>query len=279
MAGTTLANYLRNKVAGMTARFRIGKNSALEQLTEDWGFSFAIAERILEIAREIGPGYPDTEPVEDGLIRVTFHGRSHERPHGHLYSIEPDVGPPRKTGESSRGKPPAKVAGHAVTEYTNPTKPVPTRRESPMPPRGRNAKAAEQEEEVQEAAAPDFSHHLTKDLSPTMSDYGDWFHENVTDIDELGKTDPGRLLALGSSLYPHFQKSDLNQSNRAARQATRQAAAPANGAGEEEEETPKPARGRGAKPAATAKTEAAPKPAPPRRGRAAAATASAAAPY
>ena len=187
--------------------------------------------------------------------------------------------PPRKTEESSRGKTRAKVAGHAVTEYTNPTKPVSRqRRESPMPPRGRNARAAEQEEEVQEATAPDFSHHLTKELSPTMSDYGDWFHENVADIDELGKTDPGRLLALGSSLYPHFQKSGLNQANRAARQATRQAAAPANGAGEEEEAAPKPARGRGAKPA-VAKTEAAPRPAPPRRGRAAAATASAAAPY
>jgi hypothetical protein len=149
-----------------------------------------------------------------------------------------------------------------------------------MPPRGRNAKAAEPEEEVQEAAAPDFSHHLTKDLSPTMSDYGDWFHENVTDIDELGKSDPGRLLALGSTLYPHFQRSDLNQANRAKRQAQRQAAAPANGAGEEEETAPKPARGRGAKPAPAAEkpAAAAPKPAPPRRGRAAAA-ATAAAPY
>jgi hypothetical protein len=135
-----------------------------------------------------------------------------------------------------------------------------------MPPRGKRAAAAVVEEpEVEEVEGNPFDHHLTKDLSPTMADYGDWFHENVTDIDELGKTDPGRLLALGSTLYPHFQKSPLNQERRAARKTERAAAAPA----EEAEEAPAPRKGRGA----TTKTAAAatPKPGPRRGGRAAAA--------
>jgi hypothetical protein len=122
-----------------------------------------------------------------------------------------------------------------------------------MPPRGkRAAQTAPAVEEVEETEVDEnpFDHHLTKDLSATMSDYADWFHENVTDIDDLGKTDPARLLALGSTLYPHFQRSPLNQERRAARKAERQSAEPA----EEAEAAPAPARrGRGAAtaPAAT----------------------------
>jgi hypothetical protein len=131
-----------------------------------------------------------------------------------------------------------------------------------MPPRGKRAAAAVVEEpEVEEVEGNPFDHHLTKDLSPTMSDYADWFHENVTDIDELGKSDPGRLLALGSTLYPHFQKSDLNQNRRAARKEERAAAAPAA-----EEEAPAPARAKGR--GTATKTAAAPaKAAAPARGR------------
>jgi hypothetical protein len=140
-----------------------------------------------------------------------------------------------------------------------------------MPPRGKRAAAAVVEDPVEveevEEGNP-FDHHLTKDLSPTMSDYGDWFHENVADIDELGKTDPGRLLALGSTLYPHFQKSPLNQKRREARKTERATAAPAE---EAEEEAPVPARkGRGAATKAPA-TAAAPKSGPRRGGRTAAA--------
>ncbi len=140
-----------------------------------------------------------------------------------------------------------------------------------MPPRGRKAAAAPVEPEEQEEAEQEgqFDRHLTKDLSPTMSDYADWFHENVADIDELGKSDPGRLLALGSTLYPHFQKSDLNQGRREARRTDRAAA---NGA-EEEPEPAKPApRGRkpaagAAAPARSAAKPAAAAPARPARGR------------
>jgi hypothetical protein len=134
-----------------------------------------------------------------------------------------------------------------------------------MPPRGkRAAQTAPAEPEVEEVDEVDdnpFAHHLTKDLSPTMSDYGDWFHENVADIDELGKTDPGRLLALGSTLYPHFQKSPLNQKRREARKTERAAAAPAEEP--EEEAAPAPRKGRGT----TAKTPVPTKGTAPARGR------------
>jgi hypothetical protein len=150
-----------------------------------------------------------------------------------------------------------------------------------MPPRGRRASAppVEPEEDAVEEteAGGEFDHHLTKNLSPTMQDYAEWFHGTVTDIEKLGKTDPDRLLALGSTLYPHFQKSDMNQERREARKAERASAV----ADEEPEEepAPKPAkRGRTAAPAAAAKPAAA-KPAAPARAKRGRPAAAAEAPY
>lgn len=189
-----------------------------------------------------------------------------------------DVTGPKK---SSSGRP-ERLAQHPRLDYTRSNKPptatTPNKTEKAitMPPRGRKATAAAAPvvEEPEETDAGQFDHHLTKDLTDTMTLYGDWFHENVADINELGASDPGRLLALGSTLYPHFQKSDANQRMRAARKAER---ASSNGDAEEPEEAPAPARkGRAARTAVAAKPVAAAPAKPARRGRA---SASAEAPY
>jgi len=115
---------------------------------------------------------------------------------------------------------------------------------------------------------PDFEIYLTKDLSATMTDYGTWFEDNVADLD---KVDPARLLALGSTLYPYFQKSDFNVQRRQERRDAR-------AADSTPEPTPEPTparRGRGSKNTAKAGT-----PAPAgRRGRGGRQTAGSAAAY
>lgn len=237
-------------------------------LQDKYGFEEDRAGRILEIAWRVGP---NSEPVEGGLITVTYFGRPGGSWAQSYFEIVENIG---KNSSSRRS---GKVAAKPPMDYsiTNRNTPVarttsPMRKERVMPPRGRKAAAAPVEPEEQAAVeeAGLYDHHLTKDLSPTMSDYGDWFHENVADIDELGKSDPGRLLALGSTLYPHFQKSDLNQNNREARRAARAASAPVVEEDVEEEAPAKPAaRGRAPKATAPAGNGATPKPAAP-RGRA-----------
>lgn len=182
------------------------------------------------------------------------------------------IGGPESKKSSSRR--PERLARQRRMDYNRrnvkpptPETPNRTRTAKTMPPRGRKAAAAAPVvEEPEESTAGQFDHHLTKDLSDKMLAYGDWFHENVADINEMGANDPGRLLALGSTLYGQFQKSDVNQQMIANSKAERAAS---NGHAEEPEETPAPAPRRG-KAAAAAK----PAPAAPartaRRGRAAA---------
>ena len=109
-----------------------------------------------------------------------------------------------------------------------------------MPPRGRRAAAAPAPEP--EVEAEDYSKYLEKDLTPTMSDYADWFEENVAPLADL---ELDRILALGTTLYPKFQKSEFNVSRRDARRAERASAG-------EPEEAAAPARGRGRGRAASA---------------------------
>jgi hypothetical protein len=133
-----------------------------------------------------------------------------------------------------------------------------------MPPaRGRRAAtqpAPAPEPEPENNGQVDFQKYLDKDLSPTMSDYVDWFEENVASLDDVPVD---KILALGSSLYPHFQKSEFNVSRREARKAER--------APEPEPEPAKPAArsGRRGRPAAQPEPEPEPEPtpAPARRGR------------
>lgn len=138
-----------------------------------------------------------------------------------------------------------------------------------MPPRGRKPAPAPEPETAEEAE--DFSRYLEKDLSPTMTDFVVWFENNVADLSEL---DTDRILALGTTLYPKFQKSQFNIDQREARRAAREAG---NGS-EPEEEAAQPVRGRG-RPAKSAEPA---EPAKPTRGRGrqrATAGASASSPY
>jgi hypothetical protein len=122
-----------------------------------------------------------------------------------------------------------------------------------MPPR-KGSRQTAPPPEPEANGETDFAPYLSKDLSATMADYATWFDENVADVAALGKSDPDRLLALGSSLYPHFQKSAFNQERRAERRAARTEPEP-----EPEPAAPARGRGRGRAPAAAA--------APPARGR------------
>jgi hypothetical protein len=224
---------------------------AIAILRSQYGFSEKFARTLLAQAAADGKALHGI-PNGRGHVSVIRMGRGGYRVEKHSEKSPAAIAMPgRMRYTSGNAKPRTITPGKAKT----------------MPPRGRKAAAVPAAvEEPAEVEGNPFDHHLTKDLSATMSDYGDWFHENVADIDELGKTDPGRLLALGSTLYPHFQKSDLNQSRREARKTERAAAAPAEEP--EEEAAPAPRKGRGA---ATKTAAAAPKPGPRRGGRAAAA--------
>lgn len=237
----------------------VSAESALAILKGIYRFSDDTAKKIINRAWHDGESVHGN-PSGPGHIYITSLGNGR-------YSVA------RNSGKISGNRPgilaqPGRMDYNRVRRAKPVNSPNPYGKAIIMPPRGRRAAAAapvEPEPEPAEETAGQFDHHLTKDLSPTMQDYGDWFHQNVADIDELGKTDPGRLLALGSTLYPHFQKSDLNQERRAARKSGRAAAADPES---EPEPAPAPARGRrtvAAAPAATA-------PAKPRRGRAAAAS-------
>jgi hypothetical protein len=140
-----------------------------------------------------------------------------------------------------------------------------------MPPaRGRRstAAAAAPPAEPESNGEVDFQKYLDKDLSPTMSDYVEWFEDNVASLEDVPID---KLLALGSALYPHFQKSDFNIDRREARKAAR---APEP----ETEPAAKPARGRPRR-AAAPEPEPEPAPAPARKGRGRAKAAAAEAPY
>jgi hypothetical protein len=242
---------------GVVTGSRISSNEAIRQLAKLYGFDKAKAERALEVARRVGP---DAEPVANGYITITYQGRSLNVPHYAKYVIE------THTGKSA-----GKVAHLPPMKYNRESdvKPIISQRKAKaMPPKRTRAAAVvvEEPEEVEEEEGGQFDHHLTKNLSPTMQDYAVWFEENVAALDDV---DPARLLALGSSLYPHFQKSDLNQERREARKAAR-ASAVEEDDDEEVEETPpaKPAKRTGRTAAApAAKSSAAPAKAPARRTR------------
>lgn len=114
-----------------------------------------------------------------------------------------------------------------------------------MPPaRGRRAPAPPVEPEPVNGEV-DYGTYLDKAPTAKMTDYATWFEDNVASLKELGKSDPARLLQLGSTLYPHFQKSEFNIEQSEKRRAERSAPEP------EAEAPARTQRGaRGAKPAA-----------------------------
>jgi hypothetical protein len=141
-------------------------------------------------------------------------------------------------------------------------------------PRTRTAPAPEPE--VTEDEVRDYSTYAEKPITATMTDFADWIVEEVFGGDQkaFDNAEPTRLVSLAGTLRMEFQRSELNKTRRAERQAARVAG---NDAEEGEEETaPAPRATRGRAAAAPAAATATPTP-PRRRGRPAAATA--AAPY
>jgi hypothetical protein len=195
---------------------------ALDRLTRDCRFAEERARRILNIAWEFGN---KAEPCPGGYVHVFYQGPGNG---GHLFSVVEHIGdsPRRKvaTGEIkdyTQGK--TEMPGQSGRATTN-------RRENKMP-RGRTRTAPEPEVAAANGEAEDFGKYLDKPLTATMEDYVTWFEDNVAKLEEVPVD---KLLALGSTLYPKFQKSDFNISQREARAAER----------EPEPEPAKPTRGR-----------------------------------
>jgi hypothetical protein len=157
--------------------------------------------------------------VRDGFITLRYHGLSR-------FSLEDNTGVKKVVNR--------RKLGYSSSRTHN--EPARKGKTVMAPAKGRRAAAPAPEPEPVNGEV-DFSTYLSKDLSATMADYAQWFDDNVTDVAALGKADPDRLLALGSSLYPHFQRSQFNIDRRAERRAARTA--------EAEPEPAAPARGRG----------------------------------
>jgi len=238
-----------------------------QELMDKYGYTHDAANDVLRYTvRAKAERNHDSEwktPHSEGFITVRYHGLS------------------RFTVEDHREFPRKRVAQQREMEYNRRSKGLPDRnrqdrRGTHMPPaRGRRstAKVEPPEVEASQNGEVDYQKYLDKDLSPTMSDYVEWFEDNVAALEDVPVD---KLLALGSSLYPHFQKSEFNISRREERRGAR---AP------EPEPEPEPAKpagraGRGRGRAAAPEPEPEPAPAPARRGRGrSAAKAGAEAPY
>jgi len=194
----------------------------------EWFAESAIRETILPITARDRKRPSKEWKTDDGYVTVRYHGLSR-------FSLEDH------TGNTHRNR----VAKAAPARYI-PSKANVTheRMGRKMPPaRGRRQAAPAPEPQNGEV---DYQLYLTKDISDTMTDYITWFEDNVAKLEDVPID---RLLVLGSSLYPHFQKSDFNIAQRTARRAARTPAP------EPEPAAPAPARGRGrGKPAAKAGT-------------------------
>jgi hypothetical protein len=206
-----------------------------ECLMDQYGITSRQADEIIRFTVQDTVNKSKEWKVENGFITLRYHGLSR-------FSLEDNTDVKKVVNRRSLGY--SSTRTHK-TPSARKGMDMPPRRGTPAPP-----------PEPEANGEVDYSTYLTKDLSATMADYATWFDENVADVAALGKSDPDRLLALGSSLYPQFQKSDFNIARRAERRAARSAETPP------EPEPAAPARrgGRG-------RTAAPPAAAPARGGR------------
>jgi hypothetical protein len=201
--------------------FRISGETALLRLTRDCKFEDWRALRILEIARDY---QLKREPCPGGYVEVQCHGRVTRYrdetvfPDHYLFSVIENV------GETPRRK----VATGEIKDYTQGnTDPKPgrpgraqsTSRRKEMPRGSRARTAPEPEVAEQNGDAEDFGKYLDKPLTATMEDYVTWFEANVARLEDVPVD---KLLSLGSTLYPKFQKSDYNIQRREERAAARE---------------------------------------------------------
>jgi hypothetical protein len=222
---------------------------------DEFGFDYDDANYVIATTAQntTSPNSEWKTPHAEGFITLRYHGLSRFTLEDH--TEKPDKPLPIKGrleyNRSGKGLPDGKKAS---TSH---------RRDTHMPPaRGRRAATAPApapEPEPEANGQVDFQKYLDKDLSPTMQDYVEWFEQEVASLDDVPVD---KILVLGSSLYPHFQKSDFNIERREARKSARQPAP--------EPESAKPAakgRSRRAAPEPEPEPEPDPAPAPAKRGR------------
>jgi hypothetical protein len=202
---------------------------ALRRLTDDCRFPEAKARRLLNIAWEFGQ---KAEPCPGGYVHIWYHGKDDTEQY--VFSVVEHIGPDAKKGLA---KPAEK--GYTQRKQTKASGASRTKKGNTMPPRGRRPAP---EPEPEQNGEVDLQKYLSKDLTPTMLDYTEWFEENVAPLADLRKDLP-RILYLGVTLYSHFQRSDFNVERREERRAERASA-------REPEPEPAATRSRRAKPAA-----------------------------
>jgi len=182
----------------------------------------------------------------DGWVTVRYFGLSR-------FGVE------HYSGNSQRNRvstPHPRRYSHPIPEALTPRKGNPMAATATAK-RGGRRQAAPAPAPEPEANGFDIQMYLDKDYSATMNDYLDWAEQELGD---LSKISADRLFVLGTQLYPHFQKSDLNIERREARRAARSAPA------EPEPAAAAPARGRRGSRSAPATEPAEPAPARGRRG-------------
>jgi len=247
-----------------TAMIGRGVRTIAAELMNEYGYSEDNAYLALNYTA-MDKRRPNKEwkvPNSAGFITLRYLGRGRFTLEDHREKSRKGVAPTRRMAytRESKGTPSAKSE----------------REDTHMPPaRGRRSTqtAPPPAPEPEENGQIDYQKYLDKDLSPTMTDYVTWFEDNVAALEDVPVD---KLLVLGSSLYPHFQKSDFNITRREARRAGRQDEV-------EPEPEPEPAPRKRGRPSnaskAAAAAAAAPPPAPARRRGRTPAKAGAEAPY
>ena len=190
---------------------------ALDRLTMDCKFPEEKARRVLNIAWEFGQ---KAEPCPGGYVHIWYHGR--DDTDNHVFSVVEHIGPgmERKVAQDpgkgyTQGRTMPRRSGKAIKETTKGTA---------MPPRRTRNAAPEPEVAEQNGGEVDLKKHLTKPLSPKMTDYVTWFEANVGSLDDI---EVDRILVLGTTMYKYFQTSDFNAEQTEARRAEREAEEPA----------------------------------------------------
>lgn len=219
----------------------LGYAEAIKHIQVNYGYDEDRATRCVEIAISIGRNWPSSCPVDDGFFIVRYHGTKGKGFLSRQFTIEPPLSH-------------QKVAAGLQTAYT-PKRNIqsrPTRGEL-MPPRGRT-KQVDAEPEVEETdEARDYTIYAEKDVTPTMQDFAEWIVAEVYDGNQkaFDAEDPVRIVSLAGTLRMEFQRSELNKTRRAERQAARASAATETDEAEEDEAPATPARSTRGKATAT----------------------------